>query len=278
VTGGQVIGSHPAEPAPAGDVLVALENVSKAYPPPRPMRLRRLFSRLGGLHIEDGFAAEALAGEVADDEDEMDDGEPLDDALPSREKLDGRLLIENVSLQGSAGSVIALTGPEGSGKTVLLKLIGGIVAPTSGRVVVRGTLAPALNLMAAVLPARGHRVKAALPQLGAMVGLEPRAVRSRFEEIMALMESPALLRSSTSLMESRRKRELILAMALSLEPDILLLDMPIPYDEFGDRCVQRLDELRARGTLVIAEMRSLRKTRLQPDRVVLVDRGRILSG
>lgn len=278
MTGGQVIGSHPTDPAPAGDVLVALENVSKAYPPPSPMRLRRLFSRLGGLHIEDGSAAETLAGEVADDDDEMEEGEPLDDAVPPREKLDGRLLIEDVNLQGRAGSVIALAGPEGSGKTVLLKLIGGIVAPTSGRVVVRGTLAPALNLMAAVLPARGHKVKAALPQLGAMVGLEPRAVRSRFEEIMALMESPALLKSSTSRMESRRKRELILAMALSLEPDILLLDMPIPYDAFGDRCVGRLDELRARGTLVIAEMRDLRKTRLQPDRVVLVDRGRILSG
>ena len=278
MTDGQVIGSHFAAPAPAGDVLVTLENVSKGYPPPPPMRLRRLFSRLGGLHMEDGFAAEALAGQVADDEDEMEEGEPLDDAVPSREKLDAGLLIEDVNLEGTAGSVIALVGPEGSGKTVLLKLIGGLVAPTSGRVVVRGTLAPALNLMASVLPARGHTVKAALPQLGAMVGLEPRAVRSRFEEIMDLMESPALLKSSTSLMESRRKRELILAMALSLEPDILLLDMPIPNDAFGDRCVRRLADLRARGTLVIAEMRDMRKTRLQPDRIVLLDRGRILSG
>ncbi len=276
--GGQVIGSHPAATAPAGDVLVTLENVSKAYPPLRPMRLRRLFSRLGGLHIEDGFTAETLAGQVAEDEDEMEEDEPLDDAPPPREALDGRLLIDDVSLQATAGSVIALVGPEGSGKTVLLKLIGGIIAPTSGRVVVRGTLAPALNLMASVLPARGHTVKAALPQLGAMVGLEPRAVRSRFGEIMDLMEAPALLKSSTSLMESRRKRELLLAMALSLEPDVLLLDMPIPYDAFGDRCVQRLTELGARGTLVIAEMRDMRKTRLQPDRTVLVDRGRILSG
>jgi ABC-2 type transport system ATP-binding protein len=159
---------------------------------------------------------------------------------------------------------------------VLLKLIAGIVAPSSGRIVVRGSVAPALNVLALVLPARGHTVKAALPQLGALAGIAPHLVRSRLDDIVDLMASPALLKASTSLMESRRKRELILAMGLALEPDILLLDMPIPYDEFGDRCVQRLAELRARGTLVIAEMRDLRKTRIVPDRVVVMDRGRIL--
>lgn len=276
--GGEVTRADAAGRAPAGDVLVSIENVSKAYPPPPPMRLRRLFSRLGGLHIEDGFAADALAGQVEDDEDEMDEAAVVDDAVPPREQLDAHLAVDDVCLQGRAGSVIALIGPAGAGKTTLLKLIAGIVAPTSGRVVVRGRVAPALTQMALVLPARGHTVRAALPQLGAMVGIEPRAIRRRFETIADLMESPALLKSSTSLMESRRKRELILAMALSLEPDILLLDMPIAYNEFGDRCVRTLAELRARGTLVVAEMRDLRKTRIEPDRVVLVDQGRVVEG
>jgi energy-coupling factor transporter ATP-binding protein EcfA2 len=108
-----------------------------------------------------------------------------------------------------------------------------------------------------------------------MVGIAPRAVRNRFAEIVELLDSPALLKSSTSLMESRRKRELILAMALALEPDVLVIDIPIPYDVFGDRCVERLAELRARGALVIAEMREVRKTRVAYDEVVVVDRGRI---
>ena len=277
MTGGEVTGADAAAGAPAGDVLVSIENVSKAYPPPPPMRLRRLFSRLGGLHIEDGFAPDALAGQV-EDEDEMDEAAVVDDAVPPREQLDAHLAVDDVCLQGRAGSVIALIGPAGAGKTTLLKLIAGIVAPTSGRVVVRGRVAPALAQMALVLPARGHTVRAALPQLGAMVGIEQRAIRRRFDTIADLMESPTLLKSSTSLMESRRKRELILAMALSLEPDILLLDMPIAYNEFGDRCLRTLAELRAGGTLVVAEMRDLRKTRIRPDRVVLVDGGRVVEG
>lgn len=265
------------DPAGAQDVLVSVEHVSKIYLPPPPMRLRRFFSRFGGLHIEDGFAADALAGQVEDDDDELDEAPPDDDALPEREEPAGRRVVDDVTLQCVAGSTIAVVGEEGAGKTVLLKLIAGIVAPSAGRVVVRGTVAPALNVMALVLPARGHTVKAALPQLGAIVGIAPHVVRSRFAQIVELMESPALLKSSTSLMESRRKRELILAMALALEPDVLLLDMPIPYDAFGDRCVRRLAELKARGTLVIAEMRDVHKTRVQPDRVLLLHRGRVAA-
>lgn len=281
MTGAPLSGAPPAAPVPVGprDVLVSLENVSKAYLPPPPMRLRRFFSRFGGLHIEDGFAADALAGQVEDDDDELEDEGPAeDDALPQREELDGRRVVDDVSLQWGAGSTIAVLGPEGAGKSVLLKLVAGIVPPSSGRVVVRGTVAPALSSMALVLPTRGHTVKAALPQLGAMVGIAPHVVRSRFGEIVDLMDSPALLKSSTSLMESRRKRELILALALALEPDVLVIDIPVPYDVFGDRCVQRLAELRARGTLVVAEMRDLRKSRIAPDHVVLMDGGRVVAG
>lgn len=270
-------GEEPADPrTPGRRVVVSLDDVSKAYLPPPPMRLRRLFSRLGGLHVEDGFGPDALAG-IEDDEDELDDDGPLeDDPLLQAGAVLGRRVIDGVTLQARAGTTVALVGEEGAGKTTLLKLIGGIIPPSSGRVMVRGTVAPALGVMGLVLPARGHTVKAALPQLGAMVGIPPRHVRDRFDAIVDLMEVPALLQSSTSLMESRRKRELIVAMALSLEPDVLLLDMPLAFDEFGDRCVQRLAELRAGGTLVVAEMRDPRKTRIMADRVLLLDRGRLL--
>ncbi len=263
-----------------GDPLIAVsvEDVSKVYEPPPPMRLRRLFSRLGGLHIEDGFAADALAGQIEDDDDELEEAEPQDDeVLAQREEPVARRVIDSVTLQAHAGSIVALVGPEGGGKTVLLKLIGGIVAPSSGRIVVRGTVAPALNAMALVLPSRGHTVRAALPQLGAMVGIPPHAVRDRFDDIVDLMGTPGLMKSSTSLMESRRKRELTLAMALSLEPDVLLCDVAIGQDAFGDRCVERIERLQAGGTLVIAEMRNLFKWRLRHDRLVLFDRGAILS-
>ncbi len=279
MTAAQTPRSPSEDGKPADEFVLSLEDVSKDYPRPASMRVRRLFARLGGLHVEDSFAGDAIARDVIagqDDEDEEEETAVDDEPLPEQVIVEHRV-IDGVSLRAHAGSMVALVGPQGAGKTVLLKLIGGMVPPTEGRVVVRGSVAPALNVMSLVLPSRGHTVRAALPQIGAMVGIPPSVVRNRLDQIADLLESPALKRSSTSLMESRRKRELILAMALSIEPDILLLDISISHDAFGDRCVRRLDELRARGTLIVAEMRDLHATRLTPDRVVFLNRGRILD-
>lgn len=258
------------------ETVLSFEHVSKHYPPPPPMRLRRFFARFRGLHIEEGFGADALSGQEIDDDEDMEDEGP-DDLLPQQEAHAGRRVIDDVTLQLPSGSLVGVAGPAGAGKTVLLKLAAGIVAPSEGCVVVRGSVVPALRLMTAVLPSKGHTVKSALPILAAMVGVPPGRVRRRLDAIAELMGSPSLAKSSTSLMESRRKRELVLATALTLEPDILLLDMAIPSDAFGDRCLQRLDELRARGTLVVAEIGDARHTRLTPDRVVALKQGRLLD-
>ena len=253
--------------------VLSLENVSKEYPPPAPMRVRRLFSRFGGLHVEDGFAADALSGVVEDEEDELADVVADDDVVP--QELLGRRVIDSVTLRAHGASVIAVVGPPGAGKTVLLKLMAGLVPPSEGRVVVRGFVVPALVVMSTILPSRGHRVENALPQLGGMVGIPPRVVRSRFDEIADLMEVPGLLKSATGLMESRRKRELILAMALSLKPDILVLDIPLPRGDAGDRYAERIDDLRAQGKLVVVELRDVARARVKLDRVVAVDKGHV---
>jgi ABC-type polysaccharide/polyol phosphate transport system ATPase subunit len=277
VTGVSIPHRSPVEGLRAEDWLLSLEAVSKEYPPPAPMRLRRWFSRLGGLHVEGGFGANALSGQIDDDEDELEDDLARDDdLLPQPEAILGHRVVDNVSLRAHGGAVVGLVGPPGAGKTMLLKLIGGLVPPSDGRVVVRGSVAPALNDMSLILPTRAHTVRAALPQLGGMVGIPPHVVRSRFERIADMLELPGLLKSSTSLMESRRKRELVLAMALSVDPDVLLIDIKIATDDaFGDRCVQRIDELRGRGALVIVEARSPSAVPVALDRVISVEGGRI---
>jgi len=263
---------------PDDGALLSLEHVSKDYPPPPPMRVRRFFARFRGLHVEEGFAVDALAGQELDDEEDMADDDPTDlEPLPGQELLCARRVIDDVTLRARAGSVVGLTGPEGAGKTTLLKLVAGIVPPSEGRVMVSGSVAPALTFMALALPAKGHTVKSALPQLGAMVGIPPHLVRSRLDLIADLVDAPGLLKSSTSLMDSPRKREVLLSMALAVEPDILLVDMPIRHDAFGDRCLERIDALLERGGVVISERRDLRLTRLRADRVVALERGRLVD-
>jgi ABC-type polysaccharide/polyol phosphate transport system ATPase subunit len=260
------------------ETVLAFEHVSKDYPAPPPMRIRRLFARLGGLHVEDGFGPEVLGDDELDDEDDLD--APIEDVVPEARTGGDRRVIDDLTLDLHAGTIVALGGGEGSGKTTLLKLASGILLPSAGRVTTRGLVAPALISMSLVMPSRGHTVKVALPALGAMIGLSPAAVRDRLQDIAELVGNPRVLDSSTSLIETRVKRELILAMGVSLAPDVLLLDMVPPRTAFGERCVERIQALRAAGSLVVAEVRDarqLRKLGLAPDRIIVLGDGRVLS-
>lgn len=250
-------------------ILVSVEHVSKEYPPPEPMRVRRLFARLGGLQLEE------LLPEVVEEEDEdsvVDDDEQVVDRGGF-----GRRVIDSVSLQAHAGSRLALVGPEGAGKTLLLKLICGIVPPSRGRIVVHGLAAPALNALARSLP-KGQTLQTALPYVAAIAGIPPGLVRSRLDEIAAFLEFPQLKGSWTNTLESRQKAEILLATMLSVEPDVILTDIPIGRDAFGERCLQRLDDLRARGSLLVSEARDVRNIVPVPDRIVRLYRGRIVAG
>ncbi|HXH33183.1 MAG TPA: ATP-binding cassette domain-containing protein [Plantibacter sp.] len=248
---------------------LSVELVTKGYALPGPMRVRRFFARLGGLQLDE------LGEEFPEDDDEDfleddDDEEQID-----RGGL-GRTVVDRVSFEAQPGSRIALVGQEGAGKTLLLKLIAGIVDPSEGRIVARGLVAPALTILAGSLP-KGERIGGALPHVAAISGVSPSLVRSRLDEIADFLEFPQLRKAPTNVLEKRRKAEIVLATMLCIEPDIIVTDIPFGQSAFAERCVRRLDELCARGTILIAEARSARSLVPLPERVLVLDRGRLVA-
>jgi len=252
------------------DSGLSLEHVVKEYPPLGPMRARRFFSRLGGLQFDP-----ALADRLADDEDDDFVDEEEEQEVADRGGI-GRKVVDHVSFEVQRGSRLALVGPSSAGKTVLLKMISGIVAPSEGRIVARGRVAPALNILAAAIP-KDQKLGTALPYIAAVAGLPPGLVRSRLDEISDFMELPQLRTLPTLALDKRRRPEVLLATMLCLDPDIIVTDIPIALGSFAERCVQRLNELQTRGTILIAEARGARGLVPLPDRVLELDRGRIIS-
>jgi thiamine transport system ATP-binding protein len=150
-------------------------------------------------------------------------------------ELDGRRIVEDVSLEVASGERLALLGPSGAGKSTLLRVVSGLERPTAGRVLVDAadvTGLPAhrrgIGLVfqdAALFP---HRTVAENVGFGPRVAGLPRAERAaRVAEALALVGlEDAGARAPTTLSGGEAQR-VALARALAPRPGTLLLDEPL---------------------------------------------------
>lgn len=229
---------------PADNAVVVLDDVWKRYPPARePHPLSRILARLGGVELDGGIPMDDL-----DEDDEFEEEFEEEPAQSEGAALDA---LRGVSLSIEAGACLGLVGPTGAGKSVLLRLIAGLAPPTAGRVVVRGTVAPALTSIARLVPARLGVPKTILA-LAMMTRLSRSDAKRRLPEIFELAGLPNAGVPGTSLTPPQMRR-ILLAMMLSVEADVVLVDVPLEPGRSHDRFVERIHERNQAGaTIVIA--------------------------
>ncbi|WP_406863865.1 ABC transporter ATP-binding protein [Streptomyces sp. HUAS MG47] len=216
----------------------------------------------------------------------------LDDVTLTYPDGDGRLTaLDSVGLEVPAGTLTAVVGPSGSGKSSLLAVAATLVTPDRGRVVVAGTDTASLDA-AGRAALRRERIGivfqqpnllaslTAVEQLQVMAhlsGAKPKTVRDR---ALALLDAVGLAgqagRRPHQLSGGQRQR-INIARALMNEPSVLLVDEPTSAldHERGAAVVALLATLtEERGTatvLVTHDRTHLDRT----DRVVAVQDGRL---
>jgi ABC-type Mn2+/Zn2+ transport system ATPase subunit len=151
---------------------------------------------------------------------------------------DHRLALEEVSLEIAAGSLVAIFGPNGGGKTTLLKLIAGLLQPWSGSIAVLGAppglearriaYVPQAELVDWSFPVSVWDVvmMGRFPRLGVgrrPAGADREAVSDALERVgMADRRS-----SQIGALSGGQRRRAFLARAIAAEPDLYLLDEPV---------------------------------------------------
>jgi sulfate/thiosulfate transport system ATP-binding protein len=169
-------------------------------------------------------------------------------ALNVHKQFGDFVALNNVSVEIPSGSLTALLGPSGGGKSTLLRVIAGLEQPDSGTVEIEGKVATRL-------PAQQRGVGFVFQHYAAFkhlsvyrnvaFGLEirkrPKAeIRKRVMELLELVHMENFADRYPSQLSGGQRQRMALARALAVEPQVLLLDEP-----FGALDAQVRKELRA---------------------------------
>jgi ABC-type polysaccharide/polyol phosphate transport system ATPase subunit len=187
--------------------------------------------------------------------------------------------VRDVSFTVEAGESVGIIGSNGSGKSTLLKVLSGILQPTSGSVVVDGSVAALIELGAGFHPEISGRENIYIN--GAVLGLGRRELDRRFDEIVEFSGLGDFIDEPVKNYSSGMYVRLGFSVAVHVDPDVLMVDevLAVGDEAFAHRCLRRLDEFLAQGKTIIMVSHSLPLIEEMCDRVLWLERGSLeMSG
>jgi lipopolysaccharide transport system ATP-binding protein len=192
----------------------------------------------------------------------------------SRDRVEHEALRE-VGVTIPQGASLGVIGSNGSGKTTFLRLIARVLKPTSGRVRVRGRVAPLLDLVGGFHPDLSGRDNIVLN--GTLLGLRRQEVLARLDAIVDFAEIGAFIDAPLRTYSAGMVLRVGFAVATDIEPDVLVIDevLGVGDEHFQRKCAARIDGLRARGATFVLVSHDLHSVERLCPRVLWLDRGRI---
>lgn len=159
--------------------------------------------------------------------------------------------LRDINLSVKQGESLGLIGRNGAGKSTLLKVIAGVVEPTVGKVSVNGSIAPLLNLGA------GFDMNATAKENiflnGAILGFSKKQMKEKYHRIVEFAELEDFMNVPLKNFSSGMLTRLGFAIAVDVNPDILLVDEVLAVGDapFRKKCYERIHELKKKGTTYI---------------------------
>ena len=185
------------------------------------------------------------------------------------------LALEGFNMRIDRGEALGVIGRNGAGKSTLLKVVARVLLPTDGRVQVRGSVAPLIELGAGFHPELTGRENVFLN--GAMLGFSHANMAQKLESIIEFAELSSFIDAPLRTYSSGMVLRLGFAVASNAEPEILLIDevLAVGDEAFKQKCMDRMDRFRKVGTTILFVSHSLDAIRRLSDRVIWIEGGRI---
>lgn len=196
--------------------------------------------------------------------------------------------VKNVSLTVEKNEVFGLLGPNGAGKTTMISILCGVIAPTSGKVLLGGlNLKENMNQIKQIIGVVPQDI-ALYPTLtarenldfyGAMYGLSGKEKKEKIEN---WLDKLGLIRAADRKVETfsgGMKRRVNLIASILHDPQILFLDEPTVGVDVQSRnvIIEHLKELNSQGTTIIYTSHHLEEAEHFCTKIAIIDYGQILT-
>ena len=186
------------------------------------------------------------------------------------------LAVKDVSFQIHKGEAWALIGSNGSGKSTMLKAISGIIKPYKGNIVVRGRIAPLIELGAGFdgnLTAREN-----IFLNGCLLGHSEKYIAEHFQEIVDFSDLWNFLDSPIKNYSSGMRARLGFSIATMVRPDILIVDEVLAVGDykFRQKCKQRMNQMLDNGTTLLFVSHSINEVKELCDHAIWLNKGEAL--
>lgn len=201
-----------------------------------------------------------------------------------------RPAVDRITVSVRKGEILALLGPNGAGKTTTVKMIGGLILPTSGRIHVMGAdvveeRRAAVHHIGAVLEGARNlywRLPAEenLFYFGSLRGVAPSLLRERVETLLAVMELGVRRRQEVRHFSRGMQQKLAIAAALLHDPQVLLLDEPtLGLDVHSARRIEETVRRMAKeeGKAILLTTHTMPLAERLADRIFVMDQGRQIA-
>lgn len=191
---------------------------------------------------------------------------------------DDRTILTDVNLTVDRGDFVAITGPNGGGKTTLLRLILGLLKPTTGTIAIENEhgrkpsigYLPQKNSVDSQFPISVHEVVSS--GLLAQKKLSVAEKEKRVSEIIDLIELTEYARQSIGRLSGGQLQRALFGRAIISRPEILVLDEPLSYldNHFEERLYHIVEELSRHTTILLVSHQMSRISRMA-NRHLLID-------
>lgn len=185
--------------------------------------------------------------------------------------------LSDISFDVKKGETVGIIGTNGSGKSTILKIITGVLSPTTGTAEVSGNISALLELGAGF-----NSEYTGLENIymnGTMMGFSRQEMERRMDDILRFADIGDFVNQPVKTYSSGMFVRLAFALAINVDPEILIVDEALSVGDvfFQAKCYRRMEEMMKNGTTILMVSHDMGSIIKYCDRVVLLNRGTFVA-